>query len=143
MAMMTRGNRIEPETLAKETATRWTQLDAELRMICRSLASPKGWTPEAVTTFVRLPGDAEYRQAIGTLCRRLALEYRLEASVRRDGDEWRVRFARPVVAGQATTVRELARAQSARSGVRAAIAQAYAAARRLSGPKARQRVDAV
>jgi hypothetical protein len=141
--MATRSNRPALETPAQESATGWTQLDSELRMICRSLACPKEWTPEAVTTFVRLPGDAEYRQAIGTLCRRLGLEYRLEATVRWDGDEWRVRFARPVVPGQAMAVRDLARAQSARPGVRGALARAYAAARRLAGLGGWQRVDAV
>jgi hypothetical protein len=99
-------------------------------MLCRSLASPSGWAPEAVTTFVRLPGDAEYRQAIGTLCRRLAVEHGLEQTVRRQGDDWCVRFARPVVAGKAVAAQDVARANPVSSRLRAAIARVYAAARR-------------
>ena len=65
-------------------------------MLCRGLRYPSGWVPEGVTTFVRLPGDAEYAQAVSAICRRLTGEFGLEQSVTRQGDQWRVRFARPL-----------------------------------------------
>jgi hypothetical protein len=141
--MTTRTDRAERDAQAHEPMTRWTQLDTELRMICRSLANPKGWAPEAVTTFVRLPGDAEYRQAIGTLCRRLGLEFRLDQTVQRQGDEWCVRFARPMVAGKAKAAQGASGAALVRGSLRVAIARAYAAARRLPGLGAGQQVDAM
>jgi hypothetical protein len=128
--MTARIDRPELDTQAHEPTTSWTRLDTELRMLCRSLASPSGWAPEAVTTFVRLPGDAEYRQAIGTLCRRLAAEHGLAQTVRRQGDDWSVRFARPVVTGKAVAAQDVASAIPIRSRLRAAITRAYAAARR-------------
>ena len=70
-------------------------------MLCRGLRHPSGWTPEGITTFVVLPGDAEYAQAIAAICRRLAGEFGLEQTVVRQGDRWRVRFARPVAAAPA------------------------------------------
>ena len=87
----------ELRTTVQEPVTSWTQLDGELRMLCRGLGRSQGWTLQAVSTFVRLPGDAEYRQAIGTLCSRLAAEYALDYAVVREGADWRVRFARPEV----------------------------------------------
>jgi hypothetical protein len=140
--MATRVERPEREARAQESATRWTQLEGELRMICRSLANPQGWTPEAVTTFVRLPGDAEYQQAIGALCRRLGLEYRLETTVRRDGDDWGVRFARPGE-GRKAAARTVPASIPFGRGMRAAIARACATARRLTGLGARPPEDAV
>jgi hypothetical protein len=122
------------DALAHELATRWTQLDAELRMLCRSLSRTSGWTPEAVTTFVCLPGDAEYRQAIGTLCQRLAAEYGLEPAVRREGGDWCVRFARPASVESAAC-----QATGAEHGLRAAFGRAYAAWR-LSAAHRRGRV---
>lgn len=110
-------------------------------MLCRSLANAAGWTPEAVTTFVRLPGDSEYRQAMGTLCRRLAAEYGLDQTVRRQGDDWCVRFARPVVGGKAVAAQGAASAAPARGGLRAAIVRAYGMARQMSGFRAGQRAD--
>src|SRR5690242_7803866 len=91
-------------TTVQEPATSWTQLDGELRMLCRGLSRSQGWTLQAVSTFVRLPGDAEYRQAIGTLCGRIAAEYALDYAVVREGADWRVRFARPEAV--ATPVRQ-------------------------------------
>ena len=125
----------QPElgTGAHEPATSWTRLDGELRMLCRSLANPAGWTPEAVTTFVRLPGDSEYRQAMGTLCRRLAAEYGLEQTVRRQGDDWCVRFARP-----ATLKATGSDAAAAERGLRVAF-ERVCAAWRLSVAHRRQR----
>src|SRR5262245_12602404 len=141
--MTTEIGRPEQDAQVGEPATRWTQLETELRMICRSLASPQGWTPDAVTTFVGLPGDAEYRQAMSTLCRRLGLEYRLEAAVRRQGDDWSVRFARPVVTGKAVAAQSVPVAAPARSSMRAAITWACAVARHLPGLAVQQRVEAV
>jgi hypothetical protein len=81
-----------------QPATSWSTLDAELRMLCRSLTRCHGWTAQAVTTYVTLPCDAEYEQALTTLCRRLAEEHGLDQTVRREGEQWVVRFARPVAA---------------------------------------------
>lgn len=78
-----------------EPATLWSTLDRELRMLCHSLTRTNGWSPQAITTIVTLPGDAEYEQALTTLCRRLAEECGLEQMVRRQGEQWVVRFARP------------------------------------------------
>jgi hypothetical protein len=119
-------DRPELETLAHEPATHWTQLDAELRMLCRSLSRTSGWTPEAVTTFVCLPGDVEYQQAIGTLCQRLAAEYRLEQTVRREGGDWCVRFARLAVAEAEDESRLAHDATSATRGLRVALGRASA-----------------
>ena len=99
--MTTRIDGPQTTTTVGEPATRWTQLDSELRMLCRGLCYPSGWTPEGVTTFVGLPGDAEYAQAIAAICRRLAGEFGLEQTVVRQGDRWRVRFARPVATAPA------------------------------------------
>ena len=85
----------ELRTTVQEPVTSWTRLDGELRMLCRGLRPSEGWTLQAASTFVRLPGDAEYKQAIGTICRRLAAEYGLGYTVVREGADWRVRFARP------------------------------------------------
>ena len=82
-------------TTVQKPVTTWAQLAAEMRMLCCGLAVSEGWTLRTVSTFVRLPGDQEYQQAIGTLCRRLAGEYGLEQSVVREGPDWRVRFSRP------------------------------------------------
>ncbi|MFN8541682.1 MAG: hypothetical protein U0232_29915 [Thermomicrobiales bacterium] len=81
-----------------QPTTPWSELDRELRMLCRSLTRLGGWSPDAVTTFVTLPGDAEYEQALSALCRRLAEECGLAQSVRRQGAHWVVRFARPEAA---------------------------------------------
>jgi hypothetical protein len=138
--MTTEIDRAGCDMRAGEPETSWTRLDAELRMICRSLVRPAGWMPEAVTTFVRLPGDAEYRQAIGTLCCRLAAEHGLEQTVRRQGDDWCVRFARPVVAGPVVVARGVPGAVPVGAGLRGAIGRASAMARQLVGLEAwRQR----
>ena len=113
--------------LAHEPATRWTQLDAELRMLCRSLSRISGWTPEAVTTFVCLPGDAEYRQALGTLCHWLAAEHGLVQTVRREGGDWCVRFARPAVAEVKGQTQQSPDATAAERGLHAAFGRACAA----------------
>ena len=127
-------DRPELDGLAREPETRWTQLDAELRMLCRSLSRTSGWTPEAVTTFVSLPGDAEYRQAIGTLSQRLAAEYGLEQTVCREGSDWRVRFAR-----LGSTQSAPCQATVVERGLRAAFGRACAAWR-LSAAHRRRRV---
>lgn len=81
-----------------QPTTSWSALDRELRMLCRSLERTSGWSPDAITTFVTLPGDAEYEQALTALCRRLAEECGLEQGVRRQAQQWVVRFARPEAA---------------------------------------------
>lgn len=136
-AMATRVDRPVPGAAEREPATRWTQLDAELRMLCRSLGHAEGWSPAAVTTFVCLPGDAEYRQALTTLCRRLAEVYALEATVGWEAGCWRVRFARADVAPVATR-RGVGFLGGSRYGLRATAADLAAALRRCVGAHGRR-----
>lgn len=96
--MTTRIDHTATGTTADVSVTSWTRLDAELRMLCRGLCYPNGWHPDGVTTFVRLPGDAEYAQALNTICRRLANDFGLTQTITRDGDQWRVRFGRTTAA---------------------------------------------
>ena len=97
----------EPSTTVQEPVTSWTRLDGELRMLCRGLSPSAGWTLQAVSTFVHLPDDAEYKQAIGAICRRLAAEYGLTYMVVREGSDWRLRFARPDAAAALPTRQRL------------------------------------
>ena len=97
----------EPSTTVQEPVTSWTRLDGELRMLCRGLRPSAGWTLQAVSTFVHLPDDAEYKQAIGAICSRLATEHGLTYTVVRDGADWRLRFARPEAAAALPTRQRL------------------------------------
>src|SRR3954471_14726112 len=107
---------------ASELTTRWTRLEDELRLLCRSLRN--SWCDDmaAVTTFVQLPGDAEYEQAMRALCQRLADEFGLQQTVRREGESWTIRFSRSLPAHAAEN--------RAGSGL---VARANEAARRLVG----------
>lgn len=136
--MTTRVDRPAAGALEREPATCWTQLDAELRMLCRGLGRPSGWSPEAVTTFVHLPGDAEYAQAMTTLCCRLAREYDLEQTLLRESGRWRVRFARPEVAEPAPSRRGVGLPGGSHYGLRATIAGLAAAMQRCSGTQGRR-----
>lgn len=125
----------------QEPATSWTRLDAELRMLCRGLRYPTGWLPEGVTTFVRLPGDAEYAQALATICRRLAVEFALTQTVVRDGDQWRVRFARTVAPEPAPSWRGETQPVVEEDVLRVAAVKAREALRRFAAAWGQRRKD--
>ena len=90
---------MQPKTLpgvTTEPVTFWTTLDSSLRLLCRGLVCSWCADLRAVTTFTRLPEDAEYEQALRTVCRRLAEEFGVEEAVWREEDVWWIRFSRPV-----------------------------------------------
>lgn len=82
--------------VVRESVSRWTSLERELGMLCRGLSHSWCADLRAVSTVVSLPGDAEYEQAVCTLCQRVADEFGVLQSVRRDGDAWAICFSRPV-----------------------------------------------
>jgi hypothetical protein len=122
------------EQVADELGLLRRRLERELRPLGRGLAHCT-WsdTLEAVSTDVRLPGDATHEHLLRAACRQVAEEFALGYTVRRSGEAWIVRFTRPVPAGETPGVPEQRAESAAGRALRAALARAGWAARRLYG----------